>query len=467
MDFNPINRFLTTGASEFAESLLKGDINQILVDEKRYYHSVCKNPDDELQFFRFYSIIENWHMITAGKIQLKNSAISSKNKQLIVNLKNLLVFKLCQSPELIILRGTIDLANGAILESVLEKLDSYNRKKITLCLVDYTHTQTQQICAEYNIRGIGLSNSGINEADKLSIIFDSIINTQAKRAVNICFWSIPFGMIYLYYSLKLAGHNGDRTFTSTKYGYTFSDLYLTKLLTGVGMSEYTKRYHIHSEIQHIGYTQKSLRLGDISALKYQLQTELTNIKAKNNVIWSSMARSEKLISSHYLEVLNHILMQSQLKSTYLLCGRQIPNEYKKFISDNPSSIKFIGWRKLNSLINYIDLYVDPFPHGGGFSLALALGNKIPSIIPCLSSSKHSPSLIQALLPHLTNIEHQIGEHNFRIMFPKTTDEVIESILMLINDKSKLTRLKECSRIVYNFLISNDSHNAKLALGIKD
>lgn len=460
-----IDKFLETSGQFFLNNLVQKDISSLLNYEKKMYHQTCKSPDHELQFFRFYSIIEAWQILAAQQINLRELQLNAEYQELI----KLFLFKLKFADHLIIFRGPIDLANGIILQRCLALLDKKSKERILLCLADYSHEEAKLISKTYDVRGIGLlkNTQKSSEHHKLLSIYYAILTTEKifEKEVHTCFFSIPFGMVYLFTSLSMNGHKGQRQFTSTKYGYTFSSVYLTKLVTGTGMSDYTINYRLHAEADHIGYTQASLQSKNNIKLTHELRLKLDYLQKNKKVLWSSLARSEKLISHNYVDIVERVQQTQTNNANYLLCGKSFPVEYKNIAAQYPQiNINYIGWCDLNSLINYIDIYLDPVPHGGGFSLALSLSNSIPCIIPIVNTSAKSPSLIQALLPNLDKIRQQIGSQNFNIMFPQQLYDIERSLTYLIENDQARGQFKSYSKLVYSFVVDGSLSSAKKCLG---
>ena len=107
------------------DSLRLKDIETLLSGEADEYHCFCKNPDNQNQYTRFYSVYEQFFLyIHANKSISQYAPLSNilyKYKRLKI-LYNLLLYKLQNSSNLVVFKGPIDLANGALLLGALEQL---------------------------------------------------------------------------------------------------------------------------------------------------------------------------------------------------------------------------------------------------------------------------------------------------------------------------------------------------------
>ena len=238
------------------DSLDLKNVETLLSGEADEYHSFCKNPDNQNQYTRFYSVYEQFFLSIHANKSISQYASLSKALYKYERLKilyNLLLYKLQNSSNLVVLKGPINLANGALLLGALEQLPVENRSKLTLCLLDYSHQAAQEICSYLKVRVIGLKEFKLFSL-RLSVIESAVIHIEKKfkLPINVCYWSIAFGMISLFKSLKLSGHQGKTFFKSCKYAYPFSSQYLDFFVSGPGLTEFLSPDVSHIVIYNVG-----------------------------------------------------------------------------------------------------------------------------------------------------------------------------------------------------------------------
>ena len=450
------------------DSLDLKNVETLLSGEADEYHSFCKNPDNQNQYTRFYSVYEQFFLsIHANKSISQYVSLSKalyKYKRLKM-LYNLLLYKLQNSSNLVVLKGPINLANGALLLGALEQLPVENRSKLTLCLLDYSHQAAQEICSYLKVRVIGLKEFKLFSL-RLSVIESAVIHIEKKfkLPINVCYWSIAFGMISLFKSLKLSGHLGKTFFKSCKYAYPFSSQYLDFFVSGPGLAEFLSPDVSHIVIYNVGIQSRQITLLDSDRLKEEICQDLLKLKHdKKRKLWSSMARHEKLRDPKYIDLVKSLTRDHKKNSCYLLCGKVLESHFEEFLKPT-SGGKYIGWVNIKKLASLLDFYVDPFPHGGGLSLLIALEMNIPCIIPIMQTNECSPSMIQAIIPHLARLHKEIPPDIIKIILPSNMSELHSAIEYLISQNNVSPMLYQGLSIIKQLMYQTCREDAKKALG---
>ena len=176
-----------------------------------------------------------------------------------------------------------------------------------------------------------------------------------------------------------------------------------------------------------------------------------------------MARHEKLRDPKYIDLVKSLTRDHKKHSCYLLCGKTLESHFSDFL-DSASGGKYIGWVNIKKLASLLDFYVDPFPHGGGLSLLIALEMNIPCIIPIMQTNECSPSMIQAIIPHLERLHKEIPPDIIKIILPSNMSEVHSAIEYLISQNNVSPMLYQGLSVIKKLMYQTCREDAKKALG---
>jgi hypothetical protein len=105
----------------------------------------------------------------------------------------------------------------------------------------------------------------------------------------------------------------------------------------------------------------------------------TNIENKEEIIFGSISRVEKINNEEYWKFIFKILKQNTRYKYVITCKE---NEYEKLdvkIKNN-KQIYNLGWVEPSEVIGTFDLYIESFPWGGGDMSFLAISAGIPYVI---------------------------------------------------------------------------------------
>lgn len=435
MKSNAYENFILAELPNLWSALAKNNFDFVLSKEVFLYHYVCKNPDNSDSFRRFYTVIEPillrlgikfWHKIKS----LKVSELPSLNRYI----ETIIIFK-----------GPLNFANGQTLISQLRQLqevDSIQAKKILLFCIDVPDqnlTELRQELPDINIVSTAKFNTYTQKYFFILRFIQSLNSSQWEK-INICYWGIPFGMLFLYKLLQLEGHQGIRQITITKYLYSFNSAVCNRIICGpeVNGQDYCNNNIVRAS--SVAFSRKSFEAKPQSRDLY-IRSALKSIKKdKAASLYSSLARSEKILDKSFLDFVNNCLVLND-KAFYLVCSRSAKQDSNLDIIKNTlpeSKLIVLEWCDLPTIIDLIDIYIDPFPEGGGYSLMLALKNNINSIILSPQLFPESSSLSKSLKYCIQN-EFDISDslkEEYLSMLSTDINSALSRIESLINNQIK-------------------------------
>jgi glycosyltransferase involved in cell wall biosynthesis len=156
-------------------------------------------------------------------------------------------------------------------------------------------------------------------------------------------------------------------------------------------------------------------------------------KSKKLIFIGSISRPEKISNNDYNSIINSVLNQLP-NARYLYAGREeqihlIP----EFIRDNRQACH-IGWVDPLEAIKKYDIYIDPFPWGGGDMTFLAMCNDLPYLI--LDNKENMEIGITGSI----RIIAEQGDPILEYSFCKSKEELEKKIIYLCENKEFRTRL---------------------------
>jgi hypothetical protein len=146
----------------------------------------------------------------------------------------------------------------------------------------------------------------------------------------------------------------------------------------------------------------------------------------------SISRIEKIQNDSYINVIDRILNMFP-HVDYLVTGRpgdeeRIPSKLK-----NRSQVKFVGWVSPELFLPKLDIYLDPWPYGGGDMSFMALVNGVAY----LTLQTHVGQ-ITGPLPTVKYIAmHSISEESLNKFLPSTEQDLIQAFeCLIVNEKNR-------------------------------
>jgi len=341
------------------------------------------------------------------------------------------------SENLVLQIGPTTLANGLLLRSALSKLDTPDKQRTRLILLDCDLDLARTVQSETQVHSAGLGSLPAS-LRFLSIVQALRISAGKSSPSSICFWSLPLGLTF-FYSLIRSFPTLDYirlSQSSTKYAYCFSSLIVDSHISGPNQEYYPRK---DSCISLPSFAYSDNDLSSVAPFEgsreWQLLAMFDELHRKNMVLMSSLARHEKTSACHFLDFLSDALKQNP-RLVYLRCGtKSLTKPEIDLCKRYPGRFIDIGWNNLQNLIKSIDIYIDPWPAGGGYSLLLALKNHIACVIPDLSDpdslSTPSPRYYLRQSGYSSKLDKTIVD----LIFPQELAQVQLAISRLVDNTS--------------------------------
>ncbi len=142
------------------------------------------------------------------------------------------------------------------------------------------------------------------------------------------------------------------------------------------------------------------------------------------VSFGSISREAKISNILFLNAIRDIL-ESVPSSKFIITGRTLPESVSQFFERRglEDRIEFIGWVDPSIGLNLIDIYVEPFPFGGGLMLYEAIVNSKPFVY--MADTDHSNLAITD--SYLTNLFGTEELKNFRAF---GYQDYVEKVILL-------------------------------------
>ncbi|MCB4378788.1 hypothetical protein [Synechococcus sp. MU1650] len=459
---------------------LSGSISSVLNSELKDYHSYAKIPDTGENFRRFYSHIEPLHYFLANQAFsdfVKTKALSSGYYERInstyLSAKFDSFFE--RSKIIVVLKGTIDLAHGDVLQKQLKNVPDQKLDAIGVILIDYSLEQISNIKSKIgNVRIAALNNIS-SLKDKYSIIAYSLAKDQLKGLnKEVIWWGIPFGMLFTYRLTNLmfehfvkqnlvtedmAGRLR-KSLLTVKHHHSFTNLVVDNIYTSTPLvSGFLDLYKPKiSSFEASFYYKNSLWCS--SPLREQEAKIIKSLrikKAKGCLLFSSVSRIEKTSHVDYISAIYTILSKSS--SASLICfGKSLPQEYKNLLETfGVHRIIFVGWLSPAAtvkVISLLDLFLDPFPFGAGMTFASAGFQGIP-IISTKDFAHISPSSISILYDLYSSGRISIADEILIKNLFDSSQSVSDRCINILNSpKSSKSTLIEMRRIISQVFVES-------------
>ncbi len=467
------NNFIEHQIPKHWAALQKKDYNKILKFEQNYYHLITKNPDSLDSFNRFFLNVEPLLLAAASNYlqDVKNRLLNISSAP-IEFLKDFVDKK--QFSYFVVLKGSYDLAHGNLLLSVLSRLQRADKFKICLVLLDYDQNNADIISKELeNLPVIGLEHVN-QDKSKLYFYLSYLVSQTKAPKVKVTFWGVPFGIVFAGFLLKKMNTNVIVRYVTLKHLHSFPPQ---------SVDICAAQYHVLNSMDYVNNTLTVLdRLPFTKKqLEFQLPTQKNDQNVRNlileiqqnnpdKVLISSLCRIEKCLNNEYIRCISSI---DFLTLHFLVFARE-ENKFHLFRDQsNIKSMSYIGWMlKINSMIDLIDIYIDPLPHGGGFSLALAMFNQISCVIPPRDITKSPSGLheVSRIACHYKDDFVLVGNqknYHMKLLFPSDNDKVSRAIKLL--SESKELRYKHgnwCQKIALKSFLYSTNQNLKNCFGMQ-
>lgn len=451
--------------------LLTKNYNSVLRFEQEAYHIIAKNPDSLESYARFFLNIEPLTLCAAQMFRgdiLQRDYIGPTN----IESASLIVHER-KFEYIVVLKGTLDLAHGNLLLSMLTRLTEQDKDRMCIILLDYEKGICLKLASEYKIVNIGLGAYSNDLSEKYYLLQRIISNLSAPKC-KVTFWGVPFGVTFAGYLIKSFNANIKTRYVTLKHLHSLSPL---------SVDVFAAQYHV---VKSLDYVNRTLTVLDRlpfteNQLCYIPPSSKTDVHAKqvaktflNNkespVVISSLCRIEKCLNSDHMQLMSRI---QELHAYQFVFGRD-RSKFNRLCSALGRSHKllYLGWMKTtNSIIDMVDVYIDPVPHGGGFSLALAMYNAIPTVIPPRDLNK-SPSgvhEVNKVAQRYSEDSIEVGSEKIpckNILFPSTIDDTIEIIKYMISSAEFRHQYGFwCKKICNDAFLYTSYANTKRCFGI--
>lgn len=122
------------------------------------------------------------------------------------------------------------------------------------------------------------------------------------------------------------------------------------------------------------------------------------------VVLGSLGREEKLSNPEFLAVVIELL-RANPETVYLWTGRKELDSIKRQFIDHgvANQTRFVGWVDTATYAQVLDIFLDPFPFGCGFTAIQSMAAGVPVIIAA-ATEDGTPNLDQLIWPLLSSDE---------------------------------------------------------------
>jgi hypothetical protein len=397
-------------------------INHLLTQEREAdalalepwaYNVYVKQSDSEQSFSEFMSLTA--HEMQAAGLKMRerdNSPDYAGTKIITTEL----------FPVAFIIHQTSTLAHISAMLSFLKGLTELDQPRIQPIIFAFSGQDPEMlsICKELNVKLISLeSNDQVNTPEKIKKLKIMIATRNCQVAVWLCLsnwmqyaFAYRIAPVQIWWSMKF------HSFTSPDI-----DGYLSRLFIG-------KNFH-NGHWRGGFITVNQLRDESMNTSATEMRAQLPG-----NIILGTFGRAELINEPRFLDNIIEIL-RAHPSTTYLWTGREeTPTIRKAFIDGGVhSQTKFIGWVNTKLYAQIIDIYLDVFSFGTGFTLVEAMAAGKPVVFLDEKRDFSVLNVIRGIIAH-DCIQLTEGQLSLLNSFAATdTDDYIKITEKLIDSSS--------------------------------
>jgi hypothetical protein len=282
--------------------------------------------------------------------------------------------------------NNLRLANTISLFEILNRLPEDEKKSTAVWILSPAPTPAEilQLKIQTNVEFIC-----INQLSPFvsTFVLAHLLRASDCQELSICFWSVPLHLPFAFSVMRsLLPRSTKLCHFPTKHGFCFREELIDTHI-GISSKSFNRRTDSHKIVPPLPYPATSLAPPQqYSQSEERLIESLQTLKSKGFLIVSSLCRWQKIDNDLFMSVVNEML------------SRNAHIVYVSFIKDSDkadffrhaknthrlTSNRFLAcpWmNRINSVVSLLDIYLDPFPLGGGYSLELAMRNSVATIIP--------------------------------------------------------------------------------------
>lgn len=441
-----------TIAADLIKAIAAGDYRSYFKVAWDNYGLVAKNPDTPYSFCSYIRTIEMASMELLGG---NHNKLTTNFKQdcRFQRIRDAIIAKGYE--KVFYQAGNTTLANTEILLSALKASSADKRAKSLLIFADTVNDDRLKSQARFaSIDILGLGHLDLDERRLTAIA----LIEEIESIKEVHFWSIPIDLPFISAGIRRADSKVRITFTTTKYGYAFSRSFVDCMVSSPGLFHYP-REDCTRVSYYYGFNIQNTNRGTIEDQKLSdLQVEINRYRNDGFIAITSFARPEKLVNDSYAKVMR-FTSRVRDRVVYLLFGHDADGTARKWIESFGVTVVYCGFQKLYEYTDYIDIYIDPVPHGGGYSLNLATHSKLTAIIPYYMGMGHGlPSGVNLLMGQepssmsrpANDLQEEIGEEHMKLIFPESDDELLSSIISLVQSKSLRDECSKSSEFIARY-----------------
>ncbi len=441
-------------------SLSRAEISKLLIEEYKLYSKMLQANDDPMEYIKFYSHYEPLCELAADKTceQLEEGKISLDKNQEIQTSK--ISSELKSIKKLVIYIGDIGLAHGCLLKGHIASLPQKMRNTIIIAFTSLDSQKVRQLSNDYGIKAFSVNDYIQGLKRKYIHLAELIATLNGKQ--EVIWWGMPLGMVFtLSLSRKiqnsLKGSKPIHSFYSSKYKYSFSSRYIDKLYDGT-----PKNPGYYSNENRSIYAPALFDQADIEPKKNMSNALSNKVKGIQSLlnktdgpILSGFSRPQKICSDSYLDAIKKII-DALPNARYLVFGldKSLINYYfgVKY-KGNIINIEWLNYKAIPHLIGCIDLFVDPFPFGAGFTLIIAAMQGIP-IVSSRTNISEYPGINNSVFNDILDQHRSCPNLKTEILLEKMmgkAETYVERSLSLLNNKDYSRQLSIAQR---EFFVNN-------------
>ena len=379
-------------------------VESILENEISLYHKIAKSPDCQSSLSRFYCLYEPL-LLQAATNYLQTGKFSAYSNLFTTKNINLDAYSCVKSA--IVFKGGYKLAHFDVLKSCIDSLSIAAKRKLTVIFLDIPASQQKNMSELLDIPNCFCLGS-VNKTYKVRYHFCAHLLIKLTSLRSVTFWGIPFGMLFISKLIKKYYQNHALVvrYLTVKHKFSFSSAYVNRLVNGAPFLEGYDYVNQSQENLHPNfYSHESLKIknidGNLAVDKstfHSLQL-LNKIRTQDSssIIIGIFARKEKLtpdLFSNLVQSLASLPRDIHNKIVLAICTNE--SDIRSLASFEDTRILNLHWGEFYfHYFNYINLFLDTYPFGGGLLLSQALVRGIPSLIFTKDISTN-PSSIHAI-----------------------------------------------------------------------
>jgi hypothetical protein len=361
---------------ELLQALNSSDYSRLLQVAGYLHHKTTKAIDDPIEFVRIHSILEPFMLRSAMNL----STALTENQTDFHDIRTQAYSEAIQVPEtstVVILIGASTLAHGKLLRGEVAKRNPHE-KTVLIALADSTRT-CLELSETYSIPIVRPDTSSYLE----KLVYASFFVLYLQKLTRCIWWGVPTGMPFVF-SLTdhlIVNDGRARLFTNeyvtSKYLAPFSDSYLDYMYTAtphvIGTHHGDSRIRAFKAIYDIADLKPINQLGPTKTGQMQKILDTTSSFSNDVITMSSFSRPSKTSNSIFVQIVRDILNRVP-QSVMLMFGWDEEHIVALF-GDHSDRVYSLPWchpNLLPNLVNEIDVYLDPFPFGGGLALVQAM-----------------------------------------------------------------------------------------------